>query len=862
MELDSSTRRLVFDVEANGLLHDVTKLWCIYCIDKDTEEGFLFHDYPQYNGAEGVDDLGNPYVLPKRSGSLRQGAQFLSKAKQLICHNILGYDLFVLQKFFPKFKMRFAYPEIRDTLLESQVQWFDRPTVLGYKGIHGLAVWGARLGIRKPEIQDWSYIDADKLNRCIEDVKINLLTANKLEEEREKLLENCGLNFIKALEVEHEYRYNMTIQELNGALLDVKLAKELIVDLDNKLDKLSANVEPKLPMSFSVKGGKVSARECQKKLGVPEDQLPPEKTRQRVIKGVAKDFVIKKYYNPTTSFTSKESVNQYTIVTPDGTTLDGTWGKVKEARDYVKEVLKEPTKGYKYPKAVVETLMYNHHTCNHFECEPTDYGIPQGDTKWTIEAPFTKVTFTKTTMSQHDGVKSFLVRLGWEPDEWTIKKNSEGRPIRVDDDLCKAFHCAETAPERLHNKALIKEYERRYKEDYGKTYKVKMSDIVIAWPNNLPLEKRIIKVVKKGSLMESTPKLTESSYDSLPEGLGKDIADYYTYDHRRKYIQNPKEPNSKGLLAHVREDGRIPCGMQTFGTTSGRAAHYNVVNLPSPNALYGDNMRKLIKAPEGRTLVGIDMPNCHPRILSFLTGDKVMLNNPDAEVNLKFLDAIRSGSENDKDGNFLGTDFHSVNALLFSLVDEETYLMALETQDKGLIGVFLAARKKGKGCSFTCLYGGSGAKLAQTIGGISVQEGEERKADFINGLGLDVILDSLEEKWEKQKRAKGSYISVYGGYHIYCNSKHKMINTMAIGSEAALQKYSINWIVKEIDKHNLDVKIILSMHDEVLFEVADKDLEAFKPIGKRFYEEGAQLMGIDNDFNSDCLVGKTYYDCH
>lgn len=850
MEVDSSTRRLVFDVEANGLLHDVTKLWCIYCIDKDTEEGFLFHDYPQYNGAEGVDDLGNPYVLPKRSGSLRQGARFLSKAKQLICHNILGYDLFVLQKFFPKFKMRFAYPEIRDTLLESQVQWFDRPAVLGYKGIHGLAVWGARLGIRKPEIQDWSYIDADKLNRCIQDVQINLLTANKLEGEREKLLENCGLSFIKALEVEHEYRYNMTIQELNGALLDVKLAKELLVDLDNKLGKLSAKVEPKLPMSFSVKGGKVSARECQKKLGVPDDQLPPEKTRQRTIGGVTKDFVIKKYYNPTTSFTSKETVNKYSIVTPNGTTLDRTFNKIKEARDYVKEVLKEPTKGYKYPKEVVETLMYNHHTCNHFECEPTDYGIPQGDTKWTIEAPFTKVTFTKTTMSQHDGVKSFLVRLGWEPDEWTIKKNSEGKPVRVDDDLCKAFHCAETAPERLHNKALIKEYERRYKEEYGKTYKVKMSDIVIAWPNNLPLEKRIIKVVKKGSLMESTPKLTESSYDSLPEGLGKDIADYYTYDHRRKYIQNPKEPNSKGLLAHVREDGRIPCGMQTFGTTSGRAAHYGTVNLPSPNALYGDNMRKLYIAPEGSTLVGVDQPNSHARVLSFLTNNKV------------FLDAILSGSETDDEGNFQGTDFHSVNAVLFELATEDLRSEAVRTQSKELIQQFANARKKAKGAGFCCLYGGSGAKLAQTIGGITPSEGEQRKQNFLNGLGLDTLLGDLEEQWERQKRGKGSYISVCGGYHIHCNSKHKLINTLAIGSEAALQKYSINWIVKEIDKHNLDVKIILSMHDEVLFEVADKDLDKFLPLGRRFYEEGAQLMGIDNNFFSDTLVGKTYYECH
>lgn len=110
---------------------------------------------------------------------LKDGVDFLSKTEKLICHNQLGYDQFLIKKFYPDFKIRYDYPNIRDTLLESQVQWFDRTPVKGYKGIHGLAVWGARLGIRKPEIEDWSTFDIQKLNRCMEDVKINLLLLGK-----------------------------------------------------------------------------------------------------------------------------------------------------------------------------------------------------------------------------------------------------------------------------------------------------------------------------------------------------------------------------------------------------------------------------------------------------------------------------------------------------------------------------------------------------------------------------------------------------------------------------------------------------------------------------------------------------------
>lgn len=802
--LDSSNRRLVYDCEANNLLDKVTKVWCIAAQDYETDEIFLYHDYPQFNNAKGIDEAGNEFVIPKRNGSLAAGAKFINDAKQRIAHNCIGYDERLLKKFFPKFQMKYGYPEVRDTLLESQVQWFDRPTPKGAKGAHGLHAWGIREGINKPPIEDWSFIDAAKLHRCIEDIKINTRVARTLEAERAELLERCEISFIKALEVENEYRYNMTQQELNGALIDVPHVKRCIKDLDDKLSTLKEELEPQLPPNVKYKAGKVTLKDIAEEVGLEAlglSKMPPVKTRIVQRDGHEDKVVpITRWHKPTLKYTKVIKQNTYKIVTSDGKEGKKVFYKVKEARDHAKKIF-DNTKGFKYPKTVVETEVYDHHTCNHFELEEDDFkdGL--------IGGPFTKVTFEKTLLSQHYHVKSLLVRLGWKPDEWTYKKEASGRWARA---------------EETH---------------------------WIEWPKNIPKELRLRVKVLKRDLIPVSPKLTESSYDSLPEGLGLDIAHYNTYTHRRKYLQN-EHNTEKGILNNLREDGRITCGIMTFGTNSGRASHYGVVNLPGAKSLYGKEMREMIVASEGYTLVGVDMPNCHPRILSFLCQNET------------FLAAVRSGSENDEDGNFIGTDFHTVNAVLFSMIDEGDLKVAVETQDKDLIRVILNLRGAGKACSFTCLYGGSGAKLAQTIGGISDQEGEQRKQDFIEGLGLDVVLAMIEKDWKKHKHFKGNFISVMGGYHIWCNSQHKMINTMAIGSEAALQKYSVNWIAKEIDKHNLDVKIIASFHDEVLFEVADEDLEAFKPIGARFYEEGAQLMGIDNDFMSDCLIGKNYYECH
>ena len=90
--------RLVFDIETDGLLPDVSKVHCIVLKDLDTNE----------------------IITPK----IKKAMQLLGEAELIIGHNIIKYDIPVLQKlygFYTEAKIfdtivaaRLMYPDIMD----------------------------------------------------------------------------------------------------------------------------------------------------------------------------------------------------------------------------------------------------------------------------------------------------------------------------------------------------------------------------------------------------------------------------------------------------------------------------------------------------------------------------------------------------------------------------------------------------------------------------------------------------------------------------------------------------------------------------------------------------------------------------
>jgi hypothetical protein len=131
----------IFDIEANGL--DPDRIWCLAA----------------------KDNTGS-----KATSSYDNMRKFFVKADILVGHNIIRYDIPVVEKLL-NIKVNAL---LVDTLALS---WYLYPE----RRLHGLEEWGEYFGVPKPEVDDWENLSIEEyLHRCKEDVKINSLLWEKM----------------------------------------------------------------------------------------------------------------------------------------------------------------------------------------------------------------------------------------------------------------------------------------------------------------------------------------------------------------------------------------------------------------------------------------------------------------------------------------------------------------------------------------------------------------------------------------------------------------------------------------------------------------------------------------------------------
>ena len=155
---------LVFDIETNGLLHDVSEIHCIATFDTETEEEDVFNDQPD------------------ETQSIRNGIHKIMEADTIAGHNIINYDLAVLRKLSPEFN---TDAECVDTLILSRLyhpnmmaidlkrKWTHMPLQL--YGRHSLEAYGYRLGEYKGEFgktSDWQEWSQEMQDYMVQDVKV------------------------------------------------------------------------------------------------------------------------------------------------------------------------------------------------------------------------------------------------------------------------------------------------------------------------------------------------------------------------------------------------------------------------------------------------------------------------------------------------------------------------------------------------------------------------------------------------------------------------------------------------------------------------------------------------------------------
>ena len=247
---------LIFDLESDGLYFAASK---IHSLVIKNSEGQMFscHDHGAYqSNVEGV-------------ALLQQGDD---SKDLLIGHNIINFDLPLIQKLHPTFS--FNIDNVRDTLILSRLAYpnlADRDMGLikagklppRLRGSHSLKAWGYRLGIYKGdfgETSDWQNWTPDMQTYCEQDVNVTHALWEKLK----------ALNLPeRAVELEHWFAYIMSKQEKHGFRFNVAKAVELYVSLSKKREEMDEELKSLFNPWF-VKDGSLLPKRDNKNSGYTE----------------------------------------------------------------------------------------------------------------------------------------------------------------------------------------------------------------------------------------------------------------------------------------------------------------------------------------------------------------------------------------------------------------------------------------------------------------------------------------------------------------------------------------------------------------------------------------------------------------
>lgn len=649
------------DIESHGLWDVVKSIDNIHClcsivVDPETKEEvvLLFHDNPEFDNAVVWDDVDEKeYIIPERVGTLLEGFRYWyrigqSEKGKLYVHNSKVFDQPIVEKVIPKCKI----PDHKwvDTFNQSKLQWFDRPAVKGAKSPHGLKAYGIKHGVNKPDITEWVTMDKYKLHRVVEDCKIQRQTSIFLHKERDQLMK-LGIDMTECMVMEDEYTQTCHKQEVYGAKIDIDHVLKSIKYLDKTTEELAEFIEPRLPMTVKVSGGKVSRKEMTELFGLDSSRIK-EQYEQVKKDGEMVSQPVKPYYKPTVNFHTIKKVNVYS-----GFNLSygesPCFTKKKGLTDWIK--LNHPdtkTKDWAIDKVVEETKLLNKNTCDYFEVTPEDTDV--------IVGAHTKIKFIPSKLTQHEVVKGMLIREGIRyAEEWNFKKDENNQIVKAE------------------------------------------FDTEVRYPSKAAPEHQMVFPVKKGEALVTSPKFGEKEYDQLESEDGRKVGLYNTLVHRRRFLSNPKDPENKGILSGVREDGRIPCGVNNSSTGTLRSSHRLWVNAPSESAVFGEEIRKCIVADTGKKLVSHDMNSAQLSIAAYYA------NNYD------YFQSVCFGQETklDDQGNdilhpdtgkpwYIAESGHCTNMQAFGLVAPSEVEKAIITQDPALIKSIGLRRKKSKGATF------------------------------------------------------------------------------------------------------------------------------------------------------------------
>ena len=299
-------------------------------------------------------------------------------------------------------------------------------------------------------------------------------------------------------------------------------------------------------------------------------------------------------------------------------------------------------------------------------------------------------------------------------------------------------------------------------------------------------------------ILAKTPKGQPSTAESVLQELAEDyklpqlILDYRsmsklcsTYTDKLPQMVNPKT-------------GRVHTSYHQAVAATGRlsSSNPNLQNIPirTPE---GRKIRQAFIAPTGYTMVAADYSQIELRIMAHLSGDKGLLDAFDK-----------------------GQDIHKTTAA-------EVFSVAIDEVDND-------QRRAAKAINFGLIYGMSAFGLAKQLGVSRTEAQQYVELYFSRYPGVKIFMDNTREKAKED----GFVETVYQRrlYLPEINARNAArrqyaertaINAPMQGTAADIIKLAMINIDDWLQQSAIDAIMIMQVHDELVFEVANKELKPF-----------------------------------
>ena len=336
-------------------------------------------------------------------------------------------------------------------------------------------------------------------------------------------------------------------------------------------------------------------------------------------------------------------------------------------------------------------------------------------------------------------------------------------------------------------------------------------------------EKLNLPVVKK----------TKSGYSTDSEVLEKLIEEHPIVEKILEYrtISKLRATYVDGMIPLINpKTKRIHAKFNQTVTATGRISctDPNLQNIPIRTEL-GRELRKIFIAKDDAVLLDADYSQVELRVLAHISGDKTMI------------DAFNKDD-----------DIHAITA-------SQVFNVPLEEVTKQM-------RSEAKAVNFGIVYGISDFGLATNIKTSRKKAKEYIEKYFEKYPQIKAYMDNTVEKCKEV-----GYVETLWGrkryvpeinsnnYNVRQFGERVAMNAPIQGTAADIIKIAMVSIQKELKERKFKSKLILQVHDELVIEANNDELEEVKELLIRNMQEVAKLKV---PLQVDANIGKTWFEAH